>query len=151
MDIDAADRAWAAAAAEQPREDWNDDEHEYTAEDIRLWEEAEAHQKAERERELEISWLGKGVGKGDRGGKAKGKGKGAAGKTGKGAGTSDPTKITFLWCNKVGYFKRDCKELAKHKLDRDAVRARKGDHTPFVLRPRGQTPVRWAGSLGRPS
>ena len=85
MDIDAADRAWAVAAAEKPREYWDEDEYEYTAEDIRLWAECEAHHKAEYEKELEISWLGEG--KGGKGGKAKGRGQGA-GKTGKGAGTS---------------------------------------------------------------
>ena len=89
LDIDSANRAWPAANFELGAQgDWNDDKYKYTAEDIRLWAECEAHKKAEHERELEILWLGKGGGKGGREGKAKGKGKGAAGKTGKGAGTS---------------------------------------------------------------
>ena len=50
MDIDAADRAWAAASFELGAQgDWNDDEYEYTAEDIKLGAECEASQKEQHE------------------------------------------------------------------------------------------------------
>ena len=77
--------------------------------------------------EEEFDWMGsKGAGKG-KGGKGKG-GKGKGGKftpiTGKGGQT------ICNWCGKEGHIKQDCKDLAKYKSDKDAERARKGDHSP---------------------
>ena len=125
---------------QQAHKDWNDDEQE----------------------QEDVDWLGKG-------GKGKGKGKGKTGggqyrrpgKGGGGAGGStsaapvpkQPVEkgaedVQCTWCEQWGHFRRDCKALTKYKADKDAERAKKGDHSPYVPPQRGaRGPTRGAGSL----
>ena len=77
----------------------------------------------------ELNWLGTRGKDGGKGGKGarKGKGKGK-GKTGKGKGSEK-----CGWFDKPGHWKKDCKELAKWKDERDAERKKNGQ-PPFVPR-----------------
>ena len=95
--------------------------------------------------EEELDWMGnKGAGKG-KGGKGKGKGGKFIPSTGEGG------QMICNWCQKEGHLKKDCRDLAKYKADKDAERARKGDHSPYEYKPRNPTaaPQRGLKSLER--
>ena len=126
-------------ANKQGDEYWADENQEYTEQEKIEWAEYIGQQ---------LDWLGqKGKG-GGKGSKGKGKGgKGKGGMQGKGGGTAnaqnDASHIMCPWCYKYGHYRKDCQDLAKYKQEKDAERAKKGDHTPK----RGNAPLRPAGSL----
>ena len=89
----------------------------------------------------------KGKGKSKGGGKSKGKGKGKITAPTGTDGPRDMSTVRCLWCHEYGHFKKDCKKLEQYKKDRDAERARKGDHAPYVYPGKPKGPSRPAGSL----
>ena len=97
----------------------------------------------------QLDYLGKGKGKGKGGQSWQWQRSGGGNAGGKGA---DAKEIICLWCNKEGHFRKDCKALAKYKADKDAERAKNGDHSPYVP-PKGKGkgkdrgPTRGVGSL----
>ena len=42
------------------------------------------------------------------------------------------SQVMCLWCYENGHFRRDCKKLELYKKDKDAERAKKGDHSVYV-------------------
>ena len=101
----------------------------------------------------QVDWLGKGKGKGKSGksfgNQSKGGGwqasSGSGGKNTGGQSGASASEVVCLWCNEKGHVRRDCKQLAQYKKDKDAARAKLGDHSPFV--PRRKSPSRGANSL----
>ena len=122
-----------------------EEEREY---DDAAWAEYAANRAEEisvkqRALEEELDWMGsKGTGKGKGG---KGKGGKFVPRTGKGG------QVICNWCGKEGHIKKDCKDLAKYKTDKDAERAKKGDHSPYEYKPKNPTaaPQRGLKSLER--
>ena len=139
MDTDAVEAARAKSLEGKPA---NHDDFDYTDEQ---W---AAHAQELQE---ELDWLGQQ--KGGKGRKGGGKGKGgkypSGGKgVGGAAARGDASQVECLWCHKSGHFRKDCPELAAYKKEKDAERARKGDHSAYVPPARGgKRPTRGAGSL----
>ena len=95
------------------------------------------------------SFRPKGGGKGGKGKGGKGKGGNRTGAPpasgGGGASGTALADVECLWCHKMGHYRRDCKALLKYKTDKDAERAKKGNHSAYV--PPGRGPTRPSGCL----
>ena len=136
MDTDNLERQSGENPEPNSQDANGDKEERYTAAEWNEWQEYEEA----------ADYLGtKGKGKHKGGGKSKGKGKGKNNAPTGANGQRDMSAVQCLWCSEYGHFKRDCKKLEQHKKNLDAERAKRGDHTPYVHKPKG--PSRPAGSL----
>ena len=118
--------------------------------------ELDEQRKTLQELESEVDWLGKtgkGTkvgGKGNRGGKGWPPSTGVRSTTATGAtGARDMSTVVCAWCRKAGHFRRDCAELKKFKEEKDAERARKGDHSVYVPPQRPQQTTRAGSRISR--
>ena len=150
MDTDNLEKNFPNGYSQEERQDMYEgvepSDREYTSQEVEHWEKLQAEIA---QRQEEVNWLGqKGAGKGKGGKYGKGfggspskgwsPGKGSGGKApaataGNGKGEPpDMSQVQCLWCWERGHYRRDCKHLAEYKKNKDAERAKRGDHSVYV-------------------